>query len=914
MDFGQAEFRLACQSRGLNPDRLRIQTEITADPPDSYSIAPGRISGGDLRGLMYGLLAAAEQIRATGRLTFAKGTPRVPVRGIRYFLHNRDLEREWYYSRAYWDEYFAMLARNRFNRFNLVFAHQTDYLAPPYPYWVELPAFPGVRAKGLTAAERRRNLEMLQYISQSAAGHGIDFTLGIWEHNIQSGMQPSVEGLTSENIGPYSYAALKYILQLCPGIRSVQMRTNSESGIPEADQVPFYREYVFRAIREAGRRVTLDLRGWAMAKGMINAAQSAGVPLRVSSKYWAEDLGRPYQPAETFPGYSYLNLLEKPLAYDFYYEIWALGSHRLLLWGDPEFVRRAATTFDLGGARGFEIDPPLAQKGFGNRPGRWGVFTEANRDRVFWNYEFERYWLFYLLWGRLTYDPKAPDALWMGELRRRFAAAAPDVLEAYRQASTVLSRIVAAHLADPNMYVWPEINPGGLIDAYKRVLPSDWSYVASIQEAVENHLQGRASAKQTPLDTAARLDETAGVIEQAVARAKAKLLPGHAEWRSSEPDFLVLAALARYHARKQTAAERLEFYDRTGNAEALDIAAREVSAGISVWEGLVRLTEGLYPAEMAFGPDDVGHWKDKLPYVRHDAELVRERRAVLDRFGTFDVGIDFGAALPPRRGPSYRSDAYVLGNSVAPRFRQADAGTRYSDDLGYGWVTDGARETIGIPLTPYLEVRAVARDPRQLPHDVLLRDYVRGKGPEQFRIRTGPGDFKVALLHANGSVTEVRTSAVNDRVTVTFPAGAWQISGLTAARVDERSSSPAPPSARMLPPPSLAHTPPQFAEPGKPLTLTIRVAPLTGVTTVRLHYRPVNQLARFVTLEAPATRAVFTIPGSDLSERWDLMYYFEILNTEESGWFWPDPEKATPYYVVPVSMPKTASPQMSKPS
>ena len=39
---------------------------------------------------------------------------------------------------------------------------------------------------GLSAEDRNRNLEMLQYISQAAADHGIDFTLGIWEHNIQT--------------------------------------------------------------------------------------------------------------------------------------------------------------------------------------------------------------------------------------------------------------------------------------------------------------------------------------------------------------------------------------------------------------------------------------------------------------------------------------------------------------------------------------------------------------------------------------------------------------------------------------------------------------------------------------------------------------------------------------------------------
>ena len=63
----------------------------------------------------------------------------------------------------------------------------------------------------------------------------------------------------------------------------------------------FFRDHVFPALREAGRLVTLDLRGWLMDKGMLDAATGAGIPMRLSSKYWAEHLGRPYQPAETTP-------------------------------------------------------------------------------------------------------------------------------------------------------------------------------------------------------------------------------------------------------------------------------------------------------------------------------------------------------------------------------------------------------------------------------------------------------------------------------------------------------------------------------------------------------------------------------------------------------------------------------------
>jgi hypothetical protein len=884
VEFGRTELDRAISARGLRPGAVRFKTEVSAGAPESFRIMPGLISGADLRGLMYGLLEAAAQIRETGRLVRTSGAPATPIRGIRYLLHNRDLENDWYFSREYWNDFFAMLARNRFNRFNLVFAHQTDYLAPPYPYWVTVEEFPQVRVPGLSNAERERNLEMLCYISQTAADHAVDFTLGVWEHNVQRGMKPTVEGLTPENIGPYSYAALRKVLAACPAIRSVQMRTNSESGIPDVQQVEFYRDHIFRAIHDAGRRVTLDLRAWALAGNMLEAAKAADVPLRVSSKYWAEDLGRPYQPAETFANYSYMNLLEKPRPYDFYWEIWALGSHRLLLWGDPDFVRRAVPTFTLAGAAGFEIDPPLAQKGFGNRPGKWGVFTEAQKDRAFWRWEFERYWMYYLLWGRLSYDPKAPEKIWTSELKKRFGAAAPDVLAAYQAASGVVNEIVAAHMADPNMYIWPEINPGGLLDAYINVKPSDWRYVASIPEAVRNRLEGIASAKQTPQDTAELLRGRAVKIEAAIAKVRAKMPEGNREWRSTEPDFEVLALLARYHAHKQIAAFETAWFDQTSDGAALETAHREIAAAIPVWEKLAALTDDLYPAQMAFGPDDIGHWKDKLPYVRHDLKLIEERRKVLEQFGRFDFGFDFGGR-----------------SAVAPRFKLVAPETNYTEAVGYGWVSEGERRAQALPATPYLEMRAVARNPKSLPENLLYGDSIQGRGAQTFRIRAAAGEYTVFFLSPEGTGAPKQLQVQNGYLDVVFPEGEWTVSGLVVKRPVGQASRPVIEKPKPPARPGIRHVPPKTAIPGRVLDLSLLITPTTPVKAVRLHYRPVNQLAEFKVIENAGAKGAFTIPAQDVSGRWDLMYYFEILNRDGSGWFQPDPGVATPYYVVPVT-------------
>ena len=195
-------------------------------------------------------------------------------------------------------------------------------------------------------------------------------------------------------------------------------------------------------------------------------------------------------------------------------------------------------------------------------------------------------------------------------------------------------------------------------------------------------------------------------------------------------------------------------------------------------------------------------------------------------------------------------------------------------------------------LTPYREVRAVAREPHSLPRDVLFRDYIRGEGDQEFLVKASPGRYEVTFLHPSRTVRIESIEAVDGLLRVRFPRGDWIVSGL----VIKGAQTPAEPQPlnlpRRLPRPAMAHEAPAYAQAGQPLTLLLNVK---GVATVRLHYRQVNQGDRFKTLEGTGT---FTIPGTDVTARWDLMYYFEVLAENRSGWFYPDPATATPYFVV----------------
>ena len=230
----------------------------------------------------------------------------------------------------------------------------------------------------------------------------------------------------------------------------------------------------------------------------------------------------------------------------------------------------------------------------------------------------------------------------------------------------------------------------------------------------------------------------------------------------------------------------------------------------------------------------------------------------------------------------YWKDNYVLHNSVAPGFAAVDASTQYDPQRGYGWLTSEPRETVAIPLTPYLEVRAAAKDPKNLPRDVLFRDYIRGSGPQKFAVKAPPGDYEVLFLHPDHGVATASLSATDGQVVIPFPIGDWSVSGLILKRkaAEEGESLPAEPQRYSRP--NFQHVAPASVTTGSDLILRLGIASSIHVKQVRLYYRPLNQLAKFKMIEHTPEEP-FVIPGKDIPTNFDLMYYFEVVKRKRWG-------------------------------
>jgi len=387
-------------------------------------------AGHDVRGLVYALteIARAIELSPEGEDPFAEvvetiESPELKWRSMQLFLCNADLEREWYFRESFWDEYLGQLARCRYNNLSLTFGHQTSYLAPPYPFHVALPEFPKVQVPNFSVEEREQNLEMLRRISEMAQERGLHFTLGVWSQHDSGYGPPMVEGLDENIRAECNALGLRKMLDACPAIDGVQFRMNIESGIPENKQEEYY-ESQFHAVAECGRPIRLDLRAKGLSDHTIERARELVPNTVVSTKFWCEHLGQPYVMPEiqsadinSYRRYGTWDLLEKPRDWDLIYRLWSVGTQKILLWGDPEWVRQFVQSCHFG-AVGFEVMAPLTNKGFGNKPGLWQVLTDESYQP--YEEEYQRYWMFYLLFGRLGYLSYTSEEVWQRELRQRF--------------------------------------------------------------------------------------------------------------------------------------------------------------------------------------------------------------------------------------------------------------------------------------------------------------------------------------------------------------------------------------------------------------------------------------------------------------------------------------------------------------
>jgi hypothetical protein len=624
------------------------------------------VAGTDNRGLLYAIYELADRIRCKGLPALEEDIcieeyPENKVRGVDKYIMNH-LDEEWFHSRDYWERYLNKLGHCRFNRLTLITGFDTAYMTPPYPFFVKVNGFEDVAVDGLSERKRRKNLEMLNFIADTCEEKGIDFSFGSWQQMPWTKTQKSViknMPSTVRDFTAYCSKGIKTLVKECPNMKAIQFRVNMESGMAvETDQATNTNEAfwysMIDAIASTGRRIRLDIRAKGVTDDLINYGLNKGLDITVTTKYWCEHAALPYhisklrkEELDTIENmnssrrYSYGDLLRRPHWYDMIYRLWNYGSINLFLWGDADYCRRFSKSLHMGDGIGFEVNSPLSLKGgmedlAAEKP--WGIHIHP--DMVNYQYEDDRYWAFYLMFGRYGYCSDTDYSVVLREFEYRFQEDSVNMLAAYESASKVMPLITTVHFpVHPSLHYWPELFSGAALFAennyetyfgkidYAHALPSDEELFYSIADFVKDKLSGSIKPKYTPFVYRDWLHELSGRIRLSLHRLTG--IERGSEAFSSIIDFSMLADIAEFHAWKIGAAYYLEMFYATSDTAYLAEAYAGMVTAMNYWEQVSTIGNKYYNNDLEFnagtGTKRHKNWQDRLVVeIRKDVQQLEK--------------------------------------------------------------------------------------------------------------------------------------------------------------------------------------------------------------------------------------------------------------------------------------------------
>ncbi len=837
------------------------------------------VSGADDRGLMYALLDVADRIdwstdknNPLKEVRETREKPAVPERALSIYTMQREYVESFLYDKAYWARYLDTLAENRFNTFVFILGYNPSTPhSPAYPYFFDVEGYPDVYVEGLSKKEQQRNLDALNRIIKMSHDRGLNFTLGIWDHISRRPEYHHPVGVTQQNAVPYTKAALAKLLRLVPDLDAIQFRMHWESGLSrdEKELLDFWGS-VFQTIKNNERPVRVDMRAKGLPDAVIEKAREVGVDFRVTTKYWAEQMGLPFHPThinrrnQLDRRHGYADLLCYPQRYRMHWKLWNAGTTKLLLWGDPEYVRRFAASTHLYDGDGFEVNGPLATK-MGVHP-LAEPFDILKSPYQYYDWEFERYWHFFQVFGRLGYNPDAPPEVWEKEFERRFGKeAAPYVQRALHRASQVLPRTIAYAMFNfPTMSGFPEKDRGGELAKYSKTRPSDIQIFLGMDEAAQYHLEGEESAKIWPRETSQWFARASADILDLTTQAEKRIGKNkNKEFNSTIVDLKILANLALYHSRRIPAGVSWALFDLTGDVAALNDAISHETNAIDAYEKIVKAAGDVYADDLMMGRSEPPHWRDELELLKIDLEKLQVQRKKYQPAIKADGPVI--AHVPVRRS--------APGEDLVIRATVSGEAPVSSVRVGFGNVQQGYRYVSMKQVEPFVYSTVIAGS--EVTEDL------------NYFIEVVDQTGKRVTYPKNGKANPIAVMVTNDNE-----------------------------------PPVLTHTPITNTPAHNPLTITADVRDPSGVKWVRLRYRGVTQFQDYQSVEMHPTgkkneyQVVIpreqidlvtgyfaSSPGAILQTasvqpKWDFMYLFEVMDNKDNGKIYPDLESQTPYVIV----------------
>jgi hypothetical protein len=639
--------------------RLPGQPAVTGLGPQGYAfrrVASGDTTriwaiGQDSAGAMYAALDLAEAARLHGHLgqvVERQITPALAKRGIKFNIPldartpsysddstsgQANIPEMW--DMAFWSRFLDEMARHRFNVLSL-------WSLSPFPSLVKIPEYPRValadvkRKTGpmFDATNQGRNMydpswpletvrtmtidEKIAFwrgVMQYAQDRGIDVSVFTWNIFVY-GTEDSGYGLT---VDPRNAATKDYVrrgttalFDTYPLLTAIGVTSGENMGtLDDAGKERWMWETYGLGVTDAmahaadpsspyyrpGRRITLVHRAHQADlaaivdtfKALPGSDRGLGQStLAFSFKYSQAHMHSSTAPRFIFQNGWYDSMPEGKQTWltvrndDLYY----------LRWGDPDFVRRYWR----------QLPRPDRIAGFMLGPDgyTWGrdflSATSAAPRRLV----IEKQWYWFLLWGRLAFDPTIPDEHFAAILEARFPQAGRKLFDALGATSKILPLVNRFYWGYFDFQWYPEgsWSQAGFVGVRDFITPKyppmrededgETLRIMSVKAFVE---RGSIAGHLTPLEVASEIDQLAAVGVAGVERLPAEV---DADLRETIGDVRAMAALGRYYAAKIRGAVALARYETNRDAAEHARARTELRAASTQWREYARLWSAQY--------------------------------------------------------------------------------------------------------------------------------------------------------------------------------------------------------------------------------------------------------------------------------------------------------------------------------
>lgn len=646
-------------SAGMGPQSFRIQRE---------GVRGIRVIAGDSLGAMYGGLELAEQIQLGGGLDAVREIARKPYilrRGLKFNIPfdgrtpsyddtgtaaQENILVMWDFE--FWRNYLNMMARNRYNVLSL-------WTTNPYAGIVRLPKYPGVNFDDVARVTRPitpqtnnhfdeydlfdpANHEIVKKISLGqkiaywtrvfdyAESLGIDIYVFHW--NIFTWGADGKHGITHHQDNRKTVEYIRYcvgqFLKTYPQVDGVgvsageRVDRKKDWGIGIEDWLyETYGRAVVDVVREQPDR---DIRFifrhlWSDLTKSAAAFEGYRVPFNTSHKYARARLYS--STTSPYLDFEYRNLLEQT-----HTPCWLnlrnddVFVHR---WGDADYVREFMQNLPR--------DVMKSEAGYymGSDSYVWGKEFVAKDPKLAGQWEVDKHWYQFMLWGRLGYDITLPRDYFEQRLRQRYPEVDSAALhDTWAASSQIIPQVNRFFFRVNDLQFAPEgcLDRSGFLtvdDSFFKHDPLRGSGIMSVTDYAEVLVRGDASHGITPTDVADNLDRLAEKALNGVSEIRRGIEPS-AELAATLSDIESMAHLGRYYADKIRGAASLAVYrqDRTRTADRQKAVAHLQNA-VEEWENYARIATSQYNPQLLSRSSHLD-WKRLLEQVRKEARTVLE--------------------------------------------------------------------------------------------------------------------------------------------------------------------------------------------------------------------------------------------------------------------------------------------------